>query len=52
LIHSGEIIIIGVYSSCEGLTVVWHHKDEPVPFPEEDCLVKDNPLVITLGEKE
>lgn len=51
LVHSGKIIIIGVYQTTEGLSSVWFKKGEEAPFPEELWKVKDNPLVITLKEK-
>lgn len=47
--HTGDLIILGVYPSTAGKTLVWHKRGEPAPFPKECWLVKDNPLVITLG---
>lgn len=48
-VHTGELVILGVYSSTDGKTVVWHKKGESAPFPKEFWKVGDNPLVITLG---
>jgi len=47
--HTGELVILGIYPSTEGKTLVWHRKTEPAPFPKECWLVGDNPLVVTLG---
>jgi len=48
-VHTGELVILGVYDSTGGKVLVWHRHDEPAPFPRECWLVKDNRLVITLG---
>jgi len=54
-VHTGELIIIGVYHSTGGSQLIWFKKGEPPPLPQEYWLVKHNPLVITLeadGYKE
>lgn len=48
-VHAGEIVIIGVYPSTDGPTTIWFERGQEPPFPEEFWLVKDNPLVRTLG---
>lgn len=49
LIHSGEIIIIGVYSSTSinGRTILFFNKGEEPPIDENLWLVKENNKVIT-----
>jgi len=51
-VHTGEIIIIGVYHTTGGLQLMWFKKGQDPPLPEEFWLVKDNPLVITLNGDE
>jgi len=48
LVHSGDIIIIGVYSSSAGRKLMWFRKGEPPPLEESLWKIhpKDNPLVI------
>jgi hypothetical protein len=50
LIHAGEIIILGVYSSTakNGRTLLWHKKDETPFLEERDWRVQSNPNVIQL----
>jgi hypothetical protein len=52
LIHAGEIIIIGVYSSTAGRKLYWFNKGQTPPLEYEFWLVKDNPLVITNPQYE
>ena len=51
-VHTGEFIIIGVYSSTEGKSLIWFRKDENPPFPKDQWLIKDNPLVIMKKQNE
>ncbi len=51
-VHTGELIIIGVYQSTDGKSLVWFKKDTIPPFPKEQWLVKDNPLVVINFKKE
>jgi len=48
LVHAGDIIIIGVYSSTAfmGRTLMWHRKGEVPPLDEKYWLVTDNKLVV------
>ena len=48
-IHSGDIIIIGVYSSTDvnGRKLMWFFKNEEPPLPKEFWRIKENNLVIT-----
>ena len=50
-VHTGELIIIGVYQSTDGKSLVWFKKGETPPFPKDQWLIKENPLVI-LNTKE
>lgn len=53
LVHSGKIIILGVYSSSAGRCLVWHYQNEEPPFPKQFWIVKENPFVVTLsGEQD
>ena len=47
LVHSGDIVIIGVYYTTSGRTLMWHRKGTEPMLPEDLWLIKDNPLVIT-----
>ena len=47
-VHTGELIIIGVYESTSKGTLVWFKKGDEPPFEKEFWLIKDNPLVTTL----
>lgn len=47
MVHTGEIIILGVYKSTGGRIVFWHRKDEPPPIEEEFWLIKENDKVKT-----
>jgi len=51
LIHSGEIIVIGVYQTSNGFEPLWFKKGEESPLAEKYWKVVDNPLVITLKAK-
>lgn len=52
-VHTGEIVILGVYPSTSGRCLVWHLRGEPPPFAREFWIVKDNPLVVTIaGDKD
>ena len=46
-VHAGEVIIIGVYYTTNGRTLMWHRKGTEPMLPEKLWLIKDNPLVIT-----
>lgn len=52
LVHTGEIIIIGLYETTNGLELMWFRKNENPPLPREFWRIKDNPLVITIGGDE
>jgi hypothetical protein len=47
-VHTGEIIIIGVYQTSDGRQPMWFKKGQQPPIIEEHWLVKYNPLVVTL----
>lgn len=49
LVHSGDVIIIGVYQTTGGTQLMWFKKNEEPPMPKEFWQVVDNPLVITLN---
>ena len=51
-VHTGEIIIIGVYRTTSGKQLMWFKKGEEPPLPEEYWMVKNNPLVITLNKEK
>lgn len=51
LVHTGEFVIIGVYSTTDGTKSLWFKKGEEPPLPEEFWKVVDNPFVIT-GSKD
>ena len=51
-VHTGELIIIGVYYTTEGFQLMWFKKGDVPPISEEFWLIKDNPLVITLSGGE
>jgi uncharacterized membrane protein len=48
LVHAGDIIILGVFSSTAlgGRTVVWHKKDQESPLDEIDWRVNENHMVL------
>jgi hypothetical protein len=52
LIHTGEIIVIGLYQTTDGLQLMWFGKGKSPPLPEEFWHIKENPLVITIGGNE
>lgn len=47
-VHTGDFIILGLYSSTEQKTLVWYKRGENPPIPESCWLVKNNNLVTTL----
>lgn len=47
LIHTGEIVVVGVYSSTGGRVVMHHRKNEPPPLEEQYWLIKENNKVKT-----
>lgn len=47
LIHSGEIIVIGVYKSTGGRVLMHYRKGEEPPLEEQFWLIKDNNKVKT-----
>lgn len=49
LVHSGDIIIIGMYQTTDGMQLIWFRKDEEPPLLKDFWQVKENPLVITMG---
>lgn len=51
LIHAGELIIIGVYSSTAGRKLMWFREGDPPPLEEKFWLVKDNVLVVRSTKK-
>jgi len=51
-VHTGELIIIGVYQSTGGPQLMWFKRGEEPSIPKEFWMVKDNPLVITLNGEE
>lgn len=52
MVHSGELIIVGVYDSTDGPTLMWFNKKEEAPLPKDFWKVKENPLVKTLSGDE
>lgn len=52
-VHSGIIIIIGIYQTTNGVELFWFNKGETPPLQEKYWIIKNNPLVITvLGEED
>jgi hypothetical protein len=47
LIHSGEIIVLGIYQSTSGRVIIHHRKNEPPPLEEKFWLIKKNDKVKT-----
>lgn len=47
LIHSGEVIIVGIYKSTGGRVVMHHRRGEESPLEEEYWLIKKNDKVKT-----
>lgn len=47
LIHSGEVVVIGVYPSTAGRFVMHYRKGEEPPLEEQFWLIKDNDKVKT-----
>lgn len=47
LIHTGEIIVLGVYQSTGGRLIMHHRKNEPPPLEEQYWLIKNNDRVKT-----
>jgi len=50
-VHTGELIIIGVYKTTSGTEVLWFKEGDEPPLPKKNWRVKENPLVITLKKK-
>lgn len=50
-VHSGDIIIIGLYKTTNGPQLIWFKRGEEPPFSKEFWMVKENPLVITINEE-
>lgn len=46
LVHSGAIIIIGVYKTTGGRQLMWFNEGDNPPLPKEYWLIKENSLVI------
>ena len=51
-IHTGDLIIIGVYKSTENYSVIWYKNGQEPPMPKEFWAVKSNPLIKTLNGKQ
>lgn len=51
-VHTGELIIIGLYQTTDGLQLMWFKNGENPPIPKEFWIVKYNPQVTTLGGEE
>lgn len=49
-VHTGDVIIVGVYNTTGGLKLIWFKRGESPPIPREFWLIKDNPLVITINK--
>jgi len=47
LIHTGEIVILGIYQSTGGRVVMHHRKNEKPPLEAEFWLIKKNDNVKT-----
>lgn len=45
-VHEGEIVIIGVYLTTNGLQPMWFKRGEKAPFEREFWLIKQNPLIL------
>ena len=48
-VHTGNLIIIGIYPSTEGRCLMWYKRGEKPPLDEQFWLVKENPLVLTIS---
>ena len=46
LIHTGQYIIIGCFSTTGGRKVMWFKEGEEPPLEKKHWLIKENPLVI------
>ena len=51
-VHTGEYVIIGIYSTTDGRKPLWFKKGEEPPLPKEYWIVKDNPLIVTLKSED
>jgi|GEM_PF-3184727 len=51
LIHAGEIIIIGVYSSTGGRKLMWFRSGEEPPLEKSLWKIQENPLVLRSRSK-
>jgi len=49
-VHSGDLIIIGLYHTTDGQKLMWFRKGENPPIPKEFWRIKHNPLVLTIGK--
>ena len=47
-IHTGEIIVLGVYQTTGGTIPIWFKNGDDPPIPKEFWTVKENHLVVTL----
>jgi hypothetical protein len=48
LVHTGDLIIIGIYQTTSGQELIWFKKGEDPPIQQQFWMVKENPLVITI----
>jgi hypothetical protein len=51
-VHTGELIIIGLYYTTDGLQLMWFKNGENPPIPQEFWIIKENPLVTTISGNE
>jgi hypothetical protein len=51
-VHTGEIVIVGIYDTTDGSQLLWFKNGEEPPLPKEFWKIKDNPLVITLNGED
>ena len=51
LVHRGDIVILGVYTTTSGRQLMWYRLGEQPPLEEQFWKIKYNPLVITLNRK-
>jgi hypothetical protein len=51
-VHTGDIVIVGLYKTTSGSQLMWFKKGEDPPIPQEFWRVKENPLVITINSDE
>lgn len=48
LVHRGDNVILGVYTTTSGRQLMWYRLGEQPPLEEQFWKVKDNPFVVTL----